>query len=129
MRHICDPLDHNARAYEDRDPNAVTQESIQVLQKTKLAPQPVQPPETASYAFNFAFGASNVFAIHYDNTEATTGELDQQSQYSKLGPGHPQSYQPSGLAAQPRVAKPNSNTSIRIPMPHMEFNPYLAIWV
>ena len=31
--------------------------------------------------------------------------------------------------AQPHVAKPNSNTSVRIPMPHMEFDPYLATWV
>ena len=43
----------------------VTPESIKVLPKTVFAPQPVQPPETASYTVAFAFGASNAFAIHY----------------------------------------------------------------
>ena len=47
----------------------------------------------------------------------------------KFGPGYTQSYHPSALAVQPRVAKPNSNTSIRIPIPHMKFDPYMDIWV
>ena len=55
--------------------------------------------------------------------------MGQQNQDPKLRPGHPQSYHSSGLAVQPRVAKPNSNTSARIPMPHIEFDPYLATWV
>ena len=96
MRHTCAPPNHNNPAYEDRDPNAVTQESIQVMQKTVLAPQPAQSPETASYAV--AFGAFNAFAVHY---EPTTGELCQQNQDIKLGPGHPQSYPPWAYPSSP----------------------------
>ena len=105
-------------------PNQVNalETAVQAGIQRALAAQPVDSPET------YAFGAFYAFTIHYDETEATTDELSQQSQQNqdpKLRPEDPESYHLSGLPAQPQVAKTNSNTSVKTPMPHMEFDPYI----
>ena len=33
------------------------------------------------------------------------------------------------MAAQPPVTRFDSNASVKTPMPHMEFDPYMANWV
>ena len=78
--------------------------AIQAGLQTVLAAPPLQPPEKASVA-SAEFRA---FAIHCDETKS--------------------SHLP-GLATQPQTAQPESSMPAKVPMPHMEFDPYLIKWV
>ena len=66
---------------------------------------------------------NKVSAIHYNKAEKTTRKLSQQNQ-----PGDPQSSHRSSSRAQPQVATTISNMTVQFPMPHFEFDPYLANW-
>ena len=107
----CGKQDHNAKACKGGKPKPKAVSAITTAVQAALSAQPAQNAKTAALTFNN-------FAVHHEDP--------------KLGPGeepHPRSYKLTGLAAQIQVAKSNSNTPVRIPILHMEFDSNLINWV